>query len=90
MRERERGAPACGLERGYLAKNRRRKLTKVPVQPPREERAREYMPTKEMKEETKAESERAGPARDTRKPISIKERRANFGKQMKSRVRHLV
>ena len=63
LRERERGVPACGLERGYLTKNRRRKLTKVPVQPPREERAREYKPTKEMK----AESERARPARDTKK-----------------------
>lgn len=56
----------------------------------RNARAREYMPTKEMNAETGAEIKRARPARDTRKQIPIKEGRANFGKQMKSHVRHLV
>ena len=67
-----------------------RMLTRAPVQPPREECEREYRPTKEMKAETKAESERVRSARDTKKKISIKEGRDNFGKQMKRRVRHLV
>ena len=54
-----------GSNEGASRKDRRRKLTKVPVQPPREEHEREYRSTKEMK----AEGERARPVRDTRKQI---------------------
>ena len=61
-----------GLNEGDSRKDRRRKLTKVPVQPPREGREGEYRSTKETKAETEAESDKTGSARDTGKQISIK------------------
>ena len=79
-----------GSNEGASQKDRRRKLMKVPVQPPREGREGECRSTKEVKAETEAGSDKMGPARDTRKQISIKEGQAKFGKKMKSHVRHLV
>ena len=61
-----------GSNEGASRKDRRRKLTKVPVQPPREGREGEFRLTKEAKAEIEEESEKTGPARDTRKKISIK------------------
>jgi len=45
---------------------------------------------KEPKAETEAKGDGTKPARNTRKQIFIKEGQANYGKQMKSRVWHLV
>ena len=61
-----------GWDEGASRKDRRRKLTKVPIQPPREGREAEYRSTKEAKGEAKEESDKTGPARDTRKKMSIK------------------
>ena len=47
-----------GSNEGASRKDRRRKLTKVPVQPPREGCEEEYRSTKEMKAETEAESDK--------------------------------
>ena len=57
-----------GSNEGASRKDRRRKLMKVLVQPPREGCEGEYRSTKEAK----AESDKTGPARDTKKQISIK------------------
>ena len=65
-------------------------LTRAPVQPPREGCKRGFRSNKEPKAETEAEVDETRPTSDTRKQISIKEGQANYGKQMKSRVRHLV
>ena len=61
-----------GSNEGASRKDRRRKLTKVPVQPPREGREGEFRSTKEAKAETEAENDKTEPAIDTRKQTSIK------------------
>ena len=43
-----------------------------------------------LEPETAAKSDGTKPARNSRSKLSIKRRRANYGKQMKSRVRHLA
>ena len=45
---------------------------------------------REPKAKMEAKGDGTQPARNTRKQIFIKEGQANYGKQMKSHVRHLV
>ena len=64
---------------------RREMLARAPAQPPREVCEREN--TSKLESEKGDETK---PIRNTRKQIFIKEGQANCGKQMKSRVWHLV
>ena len=65
-------------------------FTRAPVHPPREGREGGYRSNREPKAETEAEGDGTRPTRSNRKQILIKEGQANYGKQMKSRVQHLV
>ena len=65
-------------------------LMRAPVQPPREACEREYRSKQGTEGKTEAKGDGTKPARNNRKQIFIKEGQANYGKQMKSRVRHLV
>ena len=65
-------------------------LTRAPVQPPREACEGEYRSKQGTEGKTEAKGDGTKPARNIRKQIFIKEGQANYGKEMKSPIWHLV
>ena len=77
--------------RARVPREEQEKCSRVHLSSPLARHVRESTgQNKEPREETEAKGDGTKPARNTRKQISIKEGQANYGKQMKSRVRHLV